>query len=90
MTVAPGHWHGPIDRPDETQPPEEVQTYCTSLPHAWNMPPHPSQAEPQSMPAGSRLQLRDVGLGAPATHMPDAVQVLLVTVPVSVPVSEQG
>jgi hypothetical protein len=72
------------------QLPDEVQTYCTSLPQAWNMPPQPSHTVPQSTPAGFRVQLREVALGAPAMQAPAVLQVLLVTVPASVPESEQG
>ncbi len=48
------------------------------------------QEMPQLVPEGSREQLLEVAVGPPATQLPEALQVLAVMVPASVPESEQG
>lgn len=88
--MAFGHWHCPRKVPIWLQLPVEVQTSSTSLPQAWNMPPQPWHSVPQDCPAGFRVQPREVPVGAPAMQAPAALQVLLVTLPASVPERAQG
>lgn len=89
MDDAFGHWQRSITTGSGTHIPP-LQTWSWSVPQA---SPGPLQlrhtGEAHDWPAGSRVHVREVAVGVPATQPPAIEHVLLVMVPLSVPVNAQ-